>query len=158
MAHDSEPTPNFDRYARQVRFAALGDDGQRRLGGAKALLCGCGALGSAIAHLLVRAGIGALRIVDRDFVEASNLPRQSLFDEDDARVGTPKAVAAAEHLRRINSDVRLEPIVADIEPSNIERFCDGVQLANIQGTSRASRRPDRACRDSVPPTLLPPAP
>ncbi|MCE5302748.1 MAG: ThiF family adenylyltransferase [Planctomycetaceae bacterium] len=139
MAHDSEPTPNFDRYARQVRFAALGDDGQRRLGGAKALLCGCGALGSAIAHLLVRAGIGALRIVDRDFVEASNLPRQSLFDEDDARVGAPKAVAAAEHLRRINSDVRLDPIVADIEPSNIERFCDGVGLI-LDGTDNFETR------------------
>ncbi|MEN6407377.1 MAG: ThiF family adenylyltransferase [Thermoguttaceae bacterium] len=130
---------NSDRYGRQVRFAALGDDGQRRLGGATALLCGCGALGSAIAHLLVRAGIGTLRIVDRDFVELSNLPRQSLFDEDDAQAGTPKAVAAAEHLRRINAEVHLESIVADIEPSNIERFCDGMELI-LDGTDNFETR------------------
>ena len=106
----------------------------------RALLCGCGALGSTIANLLVRAGVGTLRIVDRDFVELSNLQRQALFDEADARAGLPKAVAAAEKLRTINSTVAVEPIVADIEPANIERFCEGMD--------RDPRR-DRQFRDAV---------
>ncbi len=120
-------------------FRRLGEEGQRRLGQSRALLCGCGALGSTIANLLVRAGVGTLRIVDRDFVELSNLQRQSLFDEADARAGLPKAVAAAEKLRTINSTVAVEPIVADIEPANIERFCEGMDVI-LDGTDNFETR------------------
>jgi molybdopterin-synthase adenylyltransferase len=127
------------RYARQVRFAPLGEEGQRRLSQGRALLCGCGALGSAIANLLVRAGVGMLRIVDRDFVELSNLQRQTLFDEDDAAAALPKAIAAAEKLRKINSAVIVEPIVADIGPTNIKRFCDAVDLV-LDGTDNFETR------------------
>ena len=85
MSRGFSRTADLARYARQVRFSPLGEEGQRRLGQSRALLCGCGALGSTIANLLVRAGVGTLRIVDRDFVELSNLQRQVLFDEADAR-------------------------------------------------------------------------
>lgn len=122
-----------------MRFAPLGEQGQQRLSQSKALLCGCGALGSTIANLLVRAGVGALRIVDRDFVELSNLQRQSLFDEADAKNGTPKAIAAAEKLRLINSTVTIEPIVADVESANVERFCEGVDLI-LDGTDNFETR------------------
>ena len=118
----------IDRYIRQMRFPPLGEEGQRRLASARALVCGCGALGSVIANTLVRAGVGAVRIVDRDFVELSNLARQTLFDEADAAAGLPKAVAAAEKLRRINSSVEIVPVVADVNHTNIERFCDGVDV------------------------------
>lgn len=130
---------NSSRYVRQIRFAPLGEEGQRRLGQSRALLCGCGALGSAIANLLVRAGVGMLRIVDRDFVELSNLQRQSLFDEADAAAAMPKAVAAAEKLRKINSTVTVEPIVADVGPTNIKRLCDGVDLI-LDGTDNFETR------------------
>jgi len=119
---------DLDRYSRQTRFPDFGETGQRRLAQSRAFLCGCGALGSTVANLLVRAGVGFLRIVDRDFVELSNLQRQSLFDEADATNGTPKAVAAAETLRAINSTVTVEPIVADVEPASIERFCEGMDI------------------------------
>ena len=136
----SPPLPaDLARYARQVRFPPLGEEGQRRLAGSRALLCGCGALGSAIANILVRAGVGALRIVDRDFVELSNLQRQTLFDEADAEAGLPKAVAAAEKLRRINSTVTIEPVVADIDPTNIEAFCDRIDVI-LDGTDNFETR------------------
>jgi adenylyltransferase/sulfurtransferase len=105
----------------------------------RALVCGCGALGSAIADTLVRAGVGLVRIVDRDFVELSNLQRQSLFDEADAAAGTPKAVAAAEKLGRINSTIAVEPVVADVNPSNIERFCEGINVI-LDGTDNFETR------------------
>jgi adenylyltransferase/sulfurtransferase len=120
---------SHERYIRQVRYPPLGADGQQRLRQSRALVCGCGALGSTLANLLVRAGVGSVRIVDRDFVELSNLHRQVLFDEDDVAAGLPKAVAAAEKLRRVNSEVAIEPIVADIEPANVERFFADVQVA-----------------------------
>jgi adenylyltransferase/sulfurtransferase len=122
-----------------MRFPPLGENGQRRLASARALICGCGALGSAIANTLVRAGVGAVRIVDRDFVELSNLSRQALFDEADAAAGLPKAVAAAEKLRRINSSVEIEPVVADVNHANVERFCDGV-IAILDGTDNFETR------------------
>jgi len=122
-----------------MRFTPLSEDGQRRLMKGRALLCGCGATGSAIANTLVRAGVGMLRIVDRDFVELTNLQRQVLFDEADAQAGVPKAVAAAEKLGRINSTVTVEPIVADVDPTNIERFCDGVDLI-LDGTDNFETR------------------
>lgn len=119
---------SIDRYARQIRYPPLGEEGQRRLAQSRALVCGCGALGSVLANTLVRAGVGKVRIVDRDFVELSNLQRQVLFDENDVASGLPKAVAAAEKLRRINSAVEVEPIVADIDSTNVEPFCDGVDV------------------------------
>jgi molybdopterin-synthase adenylyltransferase len=118
----------LDRYVRQTRFAPLGEEGQRRLGTAAALVCGCGALGSNVANALVRAGVGKLRIVDRDFVDVTNLHRQVLFDEDDAAAGLPKAVAAAEKLRRINSLVTIEPIVAHVDYANIAALAAGMDV------------------------------
>ncbi len=95
-----------EKYSRQILFAAIGDAGQEKLVGASAVLVGCGALGTYSHKSLVRAGLGRLRIIDRDFVEPSNLQRQTLFEEDDAREALPKAVAAERRLRAINSDVR----------------------------------------------------
>lgn len=135
-----------------MRFAPLGDEGQRRLSQSRVLLCGCGALGSNIANLMVRAGVGMLRIVDRDFVELSNLQRQSLFDEADAAAALPKAVAATEKLRKINSTVTIEPLVADIGPTNIKRLCDGVDLI-LDGTDNFETRflvNDAALKLSLP--------
>jgi molybdopterin/thiamine biosynthesis adenylyltransferase len=129
----------IDRYSRQIRFPPLGEEGQRRLASSRAMVCGCGALGSAIANTLVRAGVGKVRIVDRDFVEPSNLARQSLFDEADATAGLPKAVAAAEKLRSINSAVEIEPIVADVNHTNVERFCEGVDVI-LDGTDNFETR------------------
>ncbi len=139
MPSDFPSALDLSRYARQIRFPPLGEEGQRRLIEGHVLLCGCGALGSAIANTLVRAGVGTLRIVDRDFVELTNLQRQSLFDEADARAGMPKAVAAAEKLRAINSTVAIEPVVADIEPANIERFCEGIDVI-LDGTDNFETR------------------
>ncbi|MGW8258455.1 MAG: ThiF family adenylyltransferase, partial [Thermoguttaceae bacterium] len=93
----------IDRYSPQMRFSPLGQAGQARLARSAALICGCGALGSMIANTLVRAGAGKIRIVDRDFLELSNLARQTLYDEADVAAGLPKAIAAAEKLRRVNS-------------------------------------------------------
>jgi adenylyltransferase/sulfurtransferase len=131
--------PQLARYVRQIRFAALGESGQRRLAESRVLVCGCGALGSAAANLLVRSGVGRVRIVDRDFVELSNLQRQSLFDEQDAAAGLPKAIAAAEKLRRINSQVEIEPIVADVDATNILGFCEGAG-AIVDGTDNFETR------------------
>ena len=116
------------RYSRQIRFPQIGEDGQAKLRDARVLLVGCGALGSSIADTLVRAGVGFLRIVDRDFLELSNLQRQVLFDENDVEQMLPKAVAAAEHLRRINSSALIEQIVADVDAGNIEGFAEDVDL------------------------------
>lgn len=115
------------RYSRQILFGEIGIDGQRRLTESLVVILGCGALGTVQAEALCRAGVGRLRIVDRDFVEESNLQRQTLFTEDDARGALPKAVAAQRRLGRINSEVRVEALVADINSKNIERL---VQDAN----------------------------
>lgn len=109
-----------DRYSRQVLFKPLGEEGQKRLAAGRVTIIGCGALGSTLANLLGRAGVGALRIVDRDFVELDNLQRQVLFDEEDVRANLPKAVAAADKLKRINSTLRVEPVVADVTYANVE--------------------------------------
>ncbi|HBH53445.1 MAG TPA: thiamine biosynthesis protein ThiF [Planctomycetaceae bacterium] len=109
-------------------FAGIGLEGQRRLRQARILVCGCGALGGAVADGLTRAGVGFLRLVDRDFVELSNLQRQVLFDEDDVARGLPKAIAAANRLGRVNSEVQLDPIVADIDPGNMLGFARDVDL------------------------------
>jgi molybdopterin/thiamine biosynthesis adenylyltransferase len=101
------------RYSRQELFAGIGPQGQRRIRAARVLVVGCGALGSALAETVARAGVGRLTLVDRDYVEPSNLQRQSLFDEEDAARGLPKAAAAEARLRRINSEVEVRGLVAD---------------------------------------------
>ncbi|OYV81844.1 MAG: thiamine biosynthesis protein ThiF [Planctomycetia bacterium 21-64-5] len=129
----------MDRYSRQIRFAPLGEEGQCRLLASRVLVCGCGALGSVLANTLARAGIGKLRIVDRDFVETSNLQRQVLFDEDDVAANLPKAIAAANKLRRINSEIEIEPIVADVDATNIESLLEGVDCL-VDGTDNFETR------------------
>ena len=119
---------NESRYARQIRFPPIGEAGQTRLQDSRALIVGCGALGSVIANTLTRAGVGFLRIVDRDFLEKSNLQRQVLYDEADVESGLPKAIAAANRLRQINSEIQIEPVVADVDASNIESLCNDVDV------------------------------
>jgi adenylyltransferase/sulfurtransferase len=118
----------YERYSRQILFEGIGEAGQQRLLESSAVLVGCGALGTAVANLLVRAGLGRLRIVDRDFVEPSNLQRQTLFTESDARQALPKAVAAERRLGEINSSVRVEGVVADLRPENAEELLSGFPL------------------------------
>jgi adenylyltransferase/sulfurtransferase len=129
----------FERYSRQILFAEIGEEGQQRLLESSAVLVGCGALGTALANLLVRAGVGRLRIVDRDFVEPSNLQRQTLFEESDARESLPKAVAAERRLRAINSGVVVEGIVADVGPKNAEELLRGFPLI-LDGTDNFETR------------------
>ncbi len=129
----------IERYERQYLYTPLGIEGQRRLLKSRALICGCGALGSVIANTLARAGFGALRIVDRDFVETNNLQRQVLFDEADVVDNLPKAVAAANKLRRINSEIEIEPIVADASHANILSLCDSVDVI-LDGTDNFETR------------------
>jgi len=117
-----------ERYSRQVRFAPIGVEGQRRIGAARVALIGAGALGSVCAELLARAGVGFIRIIDRDFVELSNLQRQSLYDEDDVRQNLPKAVAAGAKLRRINSTIEIDAVVDDVNPSTVEDYIQDVDL------------------------------
>jgi adenylyltransferase/sulfurtransferase len=117
-----------DRYSRQTRFAPIGEAGQSRLAASRILLIGLGALGTVVSDQLARAGVGFLRIVDRDFVELSNLQRQSLFDESDVLNNLPKAVAAEAKLRRINSSVEIEAKIDDVNPSNIEDYLTDVDL------------------------------
>jgi adenylyltransferase/sulfurtransferase len=117
-----------DRYSRQVMFHGIGEDGQQKLGRSSVVIIGCGALGCNIANLLVRAGVGKVRIVDRDFIEYHNLQRQTLFDENDVKNQLPKAIAAQKHLRDINSLVEIEAIVADVNFSNVEKFCSGMDV------------------------------
>ena len=120
--------PLDDRYSRQIRFAPIGEAGQRRLARSRIVLVGLGALGTVAADQFVRAGVGFVRLIDRDFVESSNLQRQSLFDEDDVRDNLPKAIAADRKLRRVNSSVHIEAKVEDVNPANIEEYITDVDL------------------------------
>ena len=117
-----------NRYSRQVVFPGIGEEGQAKLVSGSVVIIGCGALGCNIAIFLVRAGVGRVRIVDRDFIEYHNLQRQVLFDEDDIRAQLPKAIAAERHLKKVNSSVEIEGIVADANYTNIERFCRGADV------------------------------
>jgi molybdopterin-synthase adenylyltransferase len=130
---------DFGRHSRQVRFAGVGEEGQRKLLKSRVAIVGCGALGSVHAETLARAGVGFLRIIDRDFVELSNLQRQILFDEVDAREGIPKAVAAARRLRAIASDVEVEPAVEDLSSLNAEDLLGDVDLI-LDGTDNFETR------------------
>ena len=107
-----------DRYSRQERFRGIGSQGQKKLRDARVAIVGLGALGSVSANELARAGVGFLRLIDRDYVELSNLQRQVLYDEQDAREGAPKAIAACEHLKRINSEIITEPVLEDFNAGN----------------------------------------
>ncbi len=129
----------LNRYSRQVLFAPLGWAGQAKLLQAKAVIVGCGALGTAQANLLARAGVGALRLVDRDYVEETNLHRQSLFEESDAAQRFPKAVAAEKALKRVNSSIHVEGIVADVNSRNVEDFIAGFDLV-LDGTDNFETR------------------
>ncbi len=129
----------FEKYSRQILFAPIGEAGQCRLSSCSAVLVGCGAIGAAAANLLVRAGVGRVRILDRDFVEPSNLQRQILFDENDARDALPKAVAAERKLRAINSGVQVDGIVADLVPRNIHELLDGFDVI-LDGTDNFETR------------------
>src|SRR6185436_15781675 len=122
-----------ERYSRQILFHPIGKDGQEKLLNSRVLLVGCGALGASHAEILARAGVGFLRIVDRDFVEFTNLQRQTLFSENDAKERLPKAIAANARLAKINSEVEVEAIVADINYSNIENFIKDCDLV-LDGT------------------------
>src|SRR3972149_2059201 len=118
----------IDRYSRQILFSEIGEAGQQKLGKSSVVIIGCGALGTVIATALVRAGVGKVTIVDRDFIEYHNLQRQVLFTEEDIEAGLPKAVAAARHLKKVNSSVEIEGIVADANYTNIEGFCAGADV------------------------------
>jgi adenylyltransferase/sulfurtransferase len=128
-----------DRYHRQTLLPQIGPAGQQRLGRARVLLVGCGALGTVIAEQMARAGIGYLRICDRDLVETTNLQRQVLFDESDAAGAKPKAIAAAHRLAAINSTIATEPHVVDVHSGNIEPLMDGVDVV-MDGTDNAETR------------------
>src|SRR3982751_6925942 len=134
----SSPDP-LDRYSRQVRFPQLLSAGQRKLMDSKVTICGCGALGTVLANHLVRAGVGRIRIVDRDFIETHNLQRQVLFDECDVADNLPKAEAAARKLRRINSSIAIEPVVTDIDHTNILALVGDADLI-LDGTDNFETR------------------
>ncbi|PYP91124.1 MAG: thiamine biosynthesis protein ThiF, partial [Candidatus Angelobacter sp. Gp1-AA117] len=120
---------NFsDRYSRQILFPGIGPEGQRKLAHSRVTIVGCGATGACVSSLLARAGVGFLRIIDRDYVESSNLQRQVLFDEADAAESLPKAVAAARKISAFNSEVRVQPEVADLTPENIEALLENADL------------------------------
>lgn len=123
----------LERYSRQMRVPGIGKAGQLKIMNSRVTLCGVGALGTVLANTLVRAGVGFVRVVDRDFVEPSNLQRQVLFDESDVTGNLPKSEAAAVKLRQINSSVTIEPVVADINRTNIEDLCKDADLI-LDGT------------------------
>jgi len=128
-----------ERYSRQACLARLGREGQRALGRSSVLIVGCGALGCVAAGMLARAGVGRLRLVDRDIVELANLHRQGLFSERDAAEGTPKAAAAAEALRAANSEIEIEGVVADLNWRNAPALSEGAGLI-VDGTDNFETR------------------
>ena len=128
-----------DRYSRQILFRGIGPEGQARLASSSVAIVGCGATGSALASLLARSGVGSLRIIDRDYVEPSNLQRQLLFDETDAAESLPKAIAAQRKLHSANSAIQIEGLVADLTPDNIEDLLDGAQVI-LDGTDNFETR------------------
>jgi len=141
-----------ERYSRQTLFAGIGADGQRKLAAARVAVVGCGATGSCLASLLARAGVGTLRIIDRDYVEPSNLQRQALFEESDAAQSLPKAIAAARRIAAFNTAIIAEPQVADLVPNNIETLLDEIELI-LDGTDNFETRylmNDFAVKHSIP--------
>lgn len=133
------PVTSEERYSRQVLFRGIGAEGQKSLAQSRVAIVGCGATGSALASLLARAGVGYLRIIDRDYVEPSNLQRQVLFDEADAAESLPKAVAAARKIALFNGEIAVQAEVADLTPGNIEDLLGGVGLV-LDGTDNFETR------------------
>ncbi len=141
-----------DRYSRQILFPPIGLEGQRRLGRAHAVIVGCGATGAAAASLLARAGVGTLTLIDRDFVEPSNLQRQMLYDEADARDALPKAEAARHHLSLVNAAVTVHAHIADLTPTNVRALLSGAHII-LDGTDNFETRfllNDFAVEQTVP--------
>jgi adenylyltransferase/sulfurtransferase len=143
-----------ERYSRQILFTGIGGEGQRRLAESRVAVIGMGALGTVIANNLARAGVGYLRLIDRDFVETSNLQRQTLFNEADVFEHIPKAAAAVEHLKKVNSEIILEPVVCDVNPSNIDQLIKDVDLV-MDGTDNYETRflINDACVQSATPWI-----
>ena len=127
------------RYHRQEIFYPIGEEGQEKLKAGRVCVIGVGALGSFVANNLARAGVGYLRLIDRDVVELSNLQRQVLFTEEDAAEQVPKAEAAKAHLAEMNHEVRIEAVIADVNPYNVEKFISDVDLV-IDGTDNLETR------------------
>ena len=141
-----------ERYSRQILFRGIGASGQQRLAAGRVAIVGCGAAGSALASLLARAGVGTLRIIDRDYVEASNLQRQSLFEESDAAESLPKAIAAARRIAAFNSGIAVEPRVEDLVPRNVNALLEGMDVI-LDGTDNFETRylvNDYALQNSLP--------
>lgn len=130
---------DLSRYVRQMRYPPMGEASQTALLHSRALICGCGALGSVTANTLARAGVGKLRIVDRDVLELSNLQRQVIYDEQDVREGLPKAIAAKQRLEAVNSEIEIEAIVADVSHQNIHELCQDVDVI-LDGTDNFETR------------------
>ncbi len=139
MASEPAASSPLDRYVRQMRYAPIGEEGQQRLLAGRVLVCGCGALGSVIANTLARSGVGYLRLVDRDFLELNNLQRQVLYDEADIAAQLPKAVAAAAKLSKINSQITIDPLVTDVDPTNIFALTEGIGVI-VDGTDNFETR------------------
>ncbi|RMF81717.1 MAG: thiazole biosynthesis adenylyltransferase ThiF, partial [Planctomycetota bacterium] len=135
----TEYEPALARYSRQILFEPFGEEAQRRLTHAQAVIVGCGALGGVLANQLVRAGVGYVRLIDRDYIELDNLQRQVLFDEQDIADNLPKAEAAARKLRRVNSAVEIEGVVTDVTPHNIEPLCRDADVI-LDGTDNFETR------------------
>jgi len=131
--------PDMTRYARQIIFPPIGEGGQRRLLDSRVTIIGVGATGSILADRIARAGVGHLRLIDRDFVELNNLQRQLVYDEDDVAAVLPKAVAMARHLRRVNSAITIEEIVADVSATNIAGFIADTDVV-LDGTDNFTTR------------------
>jgi molybdopterin/thiamine biosynthesis adenylyltransferase len=151
VAND-KPGKEEERYSRQILFRGIGAEGQRRLAAGRIAIVGCGATGSALAALLARAGVGRLRIIDRDYVEVSNLQRQSLFEEKDAAESLPKAIAAARKISAFNSEIVVEARVEDVVPGNIEALLEGIDVI-LDGADNFETRylvNDYAVKASVP--------
>lgn len=134
-----EGISSAERYSRQILFRGIGEKGQQKLAQARVAIVGCGATGSALAGLLSRAGVGVLRVIDRDYVEPSNLQRQTLFDEGDAAESLPKAIAAARKIASFNSQIVTEPRAEDLVPANVESLLEGMDLI-LDGTDNFETR------------------
>jgi len=144
--------PDQERYSRQIRFAPFGPEGQENLGASTAVIAGCGALGTVHASLLARAGVGTIRLIDRDYVEESNLQRQLLYTEADARQALPKAEAARQHLTEANAGIRIEAHVSDLNPENVDELLAGAGVI-LDGTDNFETRlliNDYSVREGVP--------
>ena len=132
-------TQDISRYHRQYLFNKIGEAGQRRISSSRIAIIGCGALGTVLVNTLARAGVGFIRIVDRDFIEFNNLQRQVLFDEEDIKENLPKAIAAERKIKKINSQIQVEAIVSDVNFTNIEQFIQDVDLV-LDGTDNFETR------------------